>query len=85
VKYPVPAVVTTTLEDFSKGDAEPMTLPEKNLCLVGRKWVYPLNRWKAKKLIPVEFDNNIDSPTAELPCQQFVPITDAHDGLRIGS
>jgi hypothetical protein len=62
-----------------------MTLQDKNLCLVGRKWVYPLNRRKARKLIPVEFDDNIDSPTAELPCQQFLPITDAHDGLRIGS
>ena len=62
-----------------------MPLPDKNLCLVGRKWVYPLSRWKAKKLILVEFDNKIDSPTAEFPCQHFVPITDACDGLRIGS
>src|ERR1019366_2285320 len=31
-----------------------MTLPEKKLSLVGRKWVYSFNRWKAKKLIPVK-------------------------------
>ena len=49
---PVLAVATTSLEDFSKAGAEPMTLPVKKLCLVGRKWVYAFNRWRAKKLIP---------------------------------
>jgi glycosyltransferase involved in cell wall biosynthesis len=47
-------VATTSLEDFSKGGAKPMTLPEKKLSLVGRKWVYSFNYWKAKKLIPFE-------------------------------
>jgi hypothetical protein len=32
-----------------KGGSEPITLSEKKLCPVGRKWVYISNRWKSKK------------------------------------
>ena len=85
LENPVPSGATTGFEDFWKGGSEPMTLSEKKLCSVGPKRMYIFDCRKAKKLIPVEFDNNIDSPTAELPCQQFLLITDAHDGLRIGS
>jgi hypothetical protein len=46
-------VATTGLQDFSKGGPEPMTLSEKQLCSVGRKWEYGFIRQKAKKLIPV--------------------------------
>jgi hypothetical protein len=54
LKNPVPAVATTSLEDFSKGGAGPMTHSEKKLSLVARKWIYSFNCRKAKKLIPVE-------------------------------
>jgi hypothetical protein len=53
VKNPVPEVATTGLQDFSKGGPEPMTLSEKQLCSVGRKWEYSFIRQNAKKLIPV--------------------------------
>src|ERR1022692_3597749 len=38
-----------------------MTLPEKQLSLVGRKWMYSFNRWKAKKLIPASSSLGIES------------------------
>jgi hypothetical protein len=38
VKNPVPEVATTGLQDFWKGGPESMTLSEKKLCSVGRKW-----------------------------------------------
>ena len=46
---------------WEKGGAEPMTLPEKQLSLVGRKWMYSFNRWKAKKLIPASSPLGIES------------------------
>ena len=36
------------------GGSQPMTLREKKLCSVGRKWEYTAIRQKAKKLIPVK-------------------------------
>ncbi len=33
-------MVATGFEDFWKGGSEPMTLSEKTLCSVGRKWMY---------------------------------------------
>ena len=52
LENPVPSVATTGFEDFWKGGSEPITLSEKKLCSVGRKWEYAFNRRKAKKLIP---------------------------------
>jgi len=47
-------VAIAGLEDFWKGGSEPITLAEKKLRSVGRKWVYLFNRAKARKLIPGE-------------------------------
>jgi len=52
-------VATTGLEDFWKGGAEPMTLPEKKYAQFGCTWEYILNRRKAKKLIPVVIQQSL--------------------------
>jgi hypothetical protein len=52
------AVPTPSIEDFWKGGSEPMTISEKTLCSVGRKWVYIFDWRKPKKLIPIDYLRN---------------------------
>ncbi|OFW27043.1 MAG: hypothetical protein A3J28_11780 [Acidobacteria bacterium RIFCSPLOWO2_12_FULL_60_22] len=48
-------MATAGFEDLWKGGSEPITLSEKDLCSVGRKWVYTFYHRKGERLIPGNF------------------------------
>src|SRR5512134_888401 len=72
-----PRVVATGREAFGKGGSEVMALSEKKSYSVGRKWVYILNRRKAKKEIPDK------TYKINIPEEEFTKIQSVNDAVGV--